>query len=145
MGASSFATFFQIDQDLVEANQRCNQAWRSIDAVEGTQITLMKAMGEVMRRIQMLKDCNILKEERIHALEAKVEQGETLLLKVCEALELLLSKVCQCDERPVTLGSGLREVVEDLELEYTSKDEIFRTPALDLMTLVLERSNTQGE
>lgn len=145
MGASSSATFFHIDQDLVEMNQRCDQAQRSIDTVEGTQMALMEVMGGVMRRISVLEDCHASKDQRIHMLEAKVEQGETLLLKVCEALELLLSKVCQCDERPVTLGSGLREVVEDLELEYTSKDEIFRTPALDLMTLVLERSNTQGE
>ena len=45
LGASSSATFFHIDQDLVEMNQRCDQAQRSIDTVEGTQMALMEVMG----------------------------------------------------------------------------------------------------
>ena len=92
----------------------------------------------------MLEDCHTSKDQRIHMLEAKVEQGETLLLKVCEALELLSLKAFQCNERPVTSGSGLREE-EVSELEYASEDKVFTTPVLDLMTLVLEGNASQDE
>ena len=54
-------------------NQRCDQAWSSIDTVEETQMLMMEAMGEAMRRIQVLKDHNALKEEWIGVLEARVE------------------------------------------------------------------------
>ena len=56
LGASSFATFFWIDQDLMELDQQCNWARGSIDAVKKTQMALMEAMGEVMRRIKVLED-----------------------------------------------------------------------------------------
>ena len=49
-------------------------------------MVLIDAMGEAMRKIKMLKDNCTSKDQRICTLEVKVEQGETSLLKVCEAL-----------------------------------------------------------
>jgi len=63
-----------------------------------------------------------------------------------DALELLLVKVCRCNDDIVVSGSGAIE--ESSELEYASEDgeeeEDFRTPPPDLMTLVIEGCTPQG-
>ena len=65
-----------------------------------------------------------------------MEQGEETLLKCAEALEIMSTRACCCNEGAVASGSGLQE--ESLELEYTLEDEEFRMQPSDLMTLVLE-------
>lgn len=96
----------------------------------------------LVERVDVLEACDVEKSHRIHDLELEVEQGEESLLRCAEALELLLARLCQCNEGMITLGSGVRE--ESSELEYTSEDEEFRMPPPDLMTLVLERETYEG-
>ena len=72
-----------------------------------------------------------------------MEEGEETLLKCTKALEMMLVRACCCNEGAIASGSGLRE--ESSELEYASEDEEFRTLPPDLMTLVLEMQETQGE
>ena len=73
-----------------------------------------------------------------------MEQGEETLLKCAEALEMMLSRACCCNKKPIALGSGLREE-EMLELEYALENKVFATPVPDFMTLVLEGNSSHGE
>ena len=125
-------------------NQRCDHSRRSIDAVEGTQTAMMDQMSEFLECLKRLEESCTAKDERIRVLEGKVEEGEQTLSQVVDALELLLVKVCRCNDEVIASGSRGREV--SLELEYASEDEEeeFRMPPPDLMTLVIKEHTPQG-
>ena len=48
MGASTFATFFQIDEDLGALDQCCDCNCQSIETVEGTQNRLMEQVSALV-------------------------------------------------------------------------------------------------
>ena len=60
-------------------NQRCDHSWRSIDAVEGTQMAIMDQMSEFLECLKRLEESCTAKDDRIHILEGKVEEGEQTL------------------------------------------------------------------
>ena len=143
--ARAYVTALRVDEDLSTLNQRCDHSWRSIDAVEGTQLAMMDQMSEFMECLKRLEESCAAKDERICILEGKVEEGEQTLSQVANALKLLLVKVCRCNDNVVASESGAIKV--SLELEYTSEDgeeEEFRTLPPDLMTLVIEGRTPQG-
>jgi len=144
--ARAYATALRVDKDLSALNQRCDRLRRSIDAVEGTQTAMMEQMSEFMERLKRLEESCAAKDEQIHILEGKIEEGEQTLGQCIDALELLLVKVCQCNDDVVASGDGVIE--ESSELEYASEDgegeEEFRTPPPDLMMLVIEGRTPQG-
>jgi len=106
---------------------------------------MVEQMLEFMEQLKMLEELCAAKDECIWILEDKVEEGEQMLSRYIDALEILLAKVCWCNKEVVVSGSGVREELS--ELEYASEDEEeeeeFRMPPPDLMTLVLE-ARTQG-
>ena len=147
--AGAYATALRVDEDLSALNQRCDRSWRSIDAVEGTQTAMMEQMLEFMERLKRLEESCTAKDEQIRILEGKIREGEQTLSRCIDALELLLVKVCRCNDDVVASGNGAIE--ESSELEYASEDgegeeeeEEFRTPPPDLMTLVIEGRTPQG-
>ena len=77
--ARAYTTNLQIDEDLSTLNQRCNCSRRSIDAVEGTQTAMMDQMSEFLECLKKLEESCTAKDERIHILEGKVEEGEQTL------------------------------------------------------------------
>ena len=77
--ALSYATDLWIDEDLSALNQRCDCSRRSIDVVEGTQTALMDQMSEFLECLKRLEESCAIKDERIHVLEGKVEEGEQTL------------------------------------------------------------------
>ena len=77
--AGAYATDFWINEDLSTLNQRCDRVWRSIDAVEGTQSAMMDQMSEFLECLKRLEESCTAKDERIHILEGKVEEGEWTL------------------------------------------------------------------
>ena len=66
----------RVDEDLSVLNQRCDHSWRSIDTVEGTQSAMMDQMLEFMECLKRLEESCAAKDEQIHILEEKVEEGE---------------------------------------------------------------------
>ena len=75
----AYATALRVDEDLSELNQRCDCLWRSIDAVEETQLAIMDQMSEFMERLRRLEESCTAKDEQIRILENKVEEGEQTL------------------------------------------------------------------
>ena len=112
--------------------------------VEGTQTAMMDQMSEFLECLKRLEESCAAKDERICVLEGKVEEGEQILSQVVDALELLLVKVCRCNDDVVTSGSGGREVSSELEYASEDEEEEFRTLPPDLMTLVIEGCTPQG-
>ena len=51
-------------------------------------------MSEFLERLKRLEESCTTKEERICILEGKVKEGEQILSRAVNALELLLVKVC---------------------------------------------------
>ena len=49
---------------------------KSIDTVEGTQMAMMDQMSEFLERLKRLEESCATKDECIHVLEGKVEEGE---------------------------------------------------------------------
>ena len=141
MGASIFATFFQIDEDLGKLDQCCNHNYQSVEAVEGMQNGIPEQVAALVCRVDQLEAHSGEQHLCILELELKVEEGEETLLRCAKALEMMLVRACRCNEGTIASGSGIRE--ESSELEYTSEDEEFRIPP-DLMTLVLEGERYQG-
>ena len=92
--AGAYAADLQINEDLSALNQRCDCSRRSIDTVEGTQTAMMDQMSEFLECLKRLEESCATKDERIHVLEGKVEEGEQTLSRVVNALELLLVKAC---------------------------------------------------
>ena len=92
--SSAYTTDLWIDKDLSALNQRCDRLRRSINAVEGTQSVMMDQMSKFLGCLKRLEESCAAKDERIHVLEGKVEEGEQTLSRVVNALELLLVKVC---------------------------------------------------
>ena len=77
--AGAYTTNLQIDKDLSTLNQRCDCLWRSISTVEGTQTAMMDQLSEFLERLKRLEESCAAKDERIHVLERKVEEGEQTL------------------------------------------------------------------
>ena len=77
--AGAYTTDLWIDEDLSALNQRCDHLRRSIDAVEGTQTAMMDQMSEFLKCLKRLEESCTTKDERIHVLEGKVEEGEQTL------------------------------------------------------------------
>ena len=86
---------------------------------------MMEQVAALVRRVDTLEACNGKQHPHISELEQKVKHGEETLLKCAEALEIMLSRACCCNEGTVASVSGVRE--ESSQLEYTSEDEEFRT------------------
>ena len=74
-----YTTALRVDKDLSTLNQRCDCSWRSIDTVEGTQMAMMDQMSEFLEHLKRLEESCATKDERIHILEDKVEEGEQTL------------------------------------------------------------------
>ena len=62
--------------------------------IEGTQLDMMEQVSEFMEQLKMLEELCATKNEHIHFLEDKVEEGEQPLSQCVNALELLSVKVC---------------------------------------------------
>ena len=92
--AGAYTTDLRIDEDLSALNQRCDHLRRSIDAVEGTQTAMMDQMSEFLKCLKRLEESCTAKDERIHVLEGKVEEGEWTLSRAVDMLELLSIRVC---------------------------------------------------
>ena len=126
--ASAYTTDLWINKDLSTLNQRCDHSRRSIDTVEGTQTAMMDQMSEFLECLKRLEESCAAKDERIHILEGKVEEGEQTLSRVVDVLKLLLVKVCQCNNDVVASGSGTREILSELEYASEEEEEEFRMP-----------------
>ena len=114
--------------------------------MEGIQMAMMEQMLEFMEHLKRLEESCTTKNEQIHILEDKVEEGEQTLSQYVNTLELLLVKVYWCNDNVVASGSGAIEISSELEYtsEYREEEEEFRTPPPDLMTLVIEGRTPQG-
>ena len=75
----AYATDLQIDKDLSILNQRCDHLRRSVNAVEGTQMTMMDQISEFLEHLKRLEESCVTKDEKICILEGKVEEGEQTL------------------------------------------------------------------
>ena len=74
-----YATALRVNEDLSALNQRCDCSRRSIDTVERTQLAMMDQMLEFMECLKRLEESCTTKDEWIHILEGKVEEGEQTL------------------------------------------------------------------
>ena len=105
-------------------------------------MAMMDQMSEFLERLKRLEESCATKDERIHVLEGKVEEGEQTLSRVVDALEFLSVKVCWCNDVVIALGSG--EMSSELEYPSEDEEEEYRTPPPDLMTLVIEGCTPWG-
>ena len=54
--AGAYTTALRVDEDLSMLNQRCDHSWRSIDAVEGTQMAIIDQMSEFLECLKRLEE-----------------------------------------------------------------------------------------
>ena len=109
-------------------------------------MAMMDQMLEFLECLKRLEESCAAKDEWIHILEGKVEEGEQTLSQYVNALKLLAVKVCWCNNDVIDSGSGAIE--GSSELEYASEvnegEEEFRMLPPDLMTLVIEGHTPGG-
>ena len=137
----NFAQFFRIDKDLVALNSRANCQQKDIGTIENQQTAFTEQILELFQKVSKLEETCTMKDECIHMLEAKVEQGKVTIDWYADIIESLQMKVCRCNNDVVKTvsGSGTRE---ESELEYMSESskegEEYTPPPPDLMTMVIE-------